>query len=296
MENQDYLEGVGAALVTPFDDKDNIDYESLKKLIKHVSKGKVSYLVIHGTTGEAATTSLEEKKIIVKKVIEANERKLPIILGIGGNNTKEVIKQFNNFNLDEIEAILSICPYYNKPSQEGIYQHYYKLSEESPKPIIIYNVPSRTGVNINADTTLRLSQLPNIIGIKESSGDLSQCMKIIKYKTKDFKLISGNDMDTIPIMSIGGCGVISVLANALPLHMSKVVKYCNENNYEKARKYAFDLLEIDYLMYEEGNPIGIKQLLELMWLSKAYVRKPLYQASFSLKNKINEALSSISII
>lgn len=287
------FEGVGVALVTPFDKDDNIDYESLKKLVKHVISGKVSYLVVHGTTGEAATTTFEEKKQILEKVIKLNSNNLPIVVGIGGNDTKNIIKQIKNYNLEKIDAILSISPYYNKPSQEGIYQHYSKLAEASSIPIIIYNVPGRTGTNITAETTLRLSQIPNIIGIKESSGNMIQCMKILKYKPKNFMVISGNDLDTIPIISLGGIGVISVLANALPLHMSKIVKYSLNNDFKKARKYANDLIELDSLMYTESNPVGIKQLLELMWICKPFVRLPLNKSSEILKEQINEVINKI---
>ncbi|MCP3660746.1 MAG: 4-hydroxy-tetrahydrodipicolinate synthase [Bacteroidetes bacterium] len=289
-----FLNGVGVALVTPFDEKNNIDFQSLKQLIIHVTKGKASYLVVHGTTGESATTSIQEKNKILNYVIENNKDNLPIVLGLGGNNTIDLTEKVKKFDLQKVDAILSICPYYNKPTQKGIYNHYKIISEKFGKPIIIYNVPSRTGVNINAETTLKLSELPNIIGIKESSGNLSQCMMISKYKPKDFKLIAGNDIDLLPILAIGGSGIISVLANAFPLHFHEIIKNFNQKNLEKAKKYAFDLLNIDSLIYTEGNPVGVKQLLELMWISKSFVRLPLFKASKHLKEKIDSELKAFS--
>ncbi len=319
------LYGVGVALVTPFNSKNtssvneinkknvvydtasldfrnnfkhneyNIDFDSLKKVILHIVKGGASYIVVHGTTGESTTTSIDEKKKVLIFVQEqiSKYKDISIVLGVGGNNTKEIIKTLKQYDLTNVEAILSVCPYYNKPTQNGIYEHYACIADESIVPIILYNVPSRTGVNINVDTVLKLAGHSNVIGIKESCGDIDQYAKIAKYKPKDFLLISGNDIDTMSIMSLGGCGVISVLGNAFPKHMLDIVESCFNNEYNKAKKSLFDILELNDLLYKEGNPVGIKQLLELMWLTKPYVRLPLVQAAEKSKYALDEALRDI---
>jgi 4-hydroxy-tetrahydrodipicolinate synthase len=278
--------GTGVALVTPFDENNTVDFKALKKLLSHTAKG-VDYFVVMGTTGESATLSKEEKKRILKFVIESNSKKLPIVYGIGGNNTQSVIEEIKNTDLSKVDALLSVSPYYNKPSQEGICQHFLALAKASPVPIILYNVPGRTASNMTAQTTLRLAKNKNIIGIKEASGNMEQCMAIAKSKPSDFLLISGDDMLTLPIYSIGGEGIISVLANAYPVVFKKIKEHAFAGHFKKAQTEAFKLLEINGPMYEEGNPVGLKYLLKLLSIGNAKVRLPLVAASPALQKKID---------
>lgn len=282
------LYGTGVALVTPFDSTGAIDYKSLKKLLTHTAKG-VDYYVVMGTTGESVTVSSAEKQEVLNFVKKNNTAKLPIVYGIGGNNTQAVLDTIRSTDLKDVDAILSVSPYYNKPSQEGIYQHFKTIADASPLPIILYNVPGRTSSNLTAETTLRLSAHKNIIGIKEASGNLEQCMRIAKSMPKDFLLISGDDLLTVPLYAIGGKGVISVLANALPIPFKKMKAFAFAGNYTKASQYQFSLLEINGPMYEESNPVGIKQLLSELGVCGNHVRLPLIPASEGLKKKITKA-------
>lgn len=288
------LYGTGVALVTPFDSTGAIDYKTLKKLLTHTAKG-VDYYVVMGTTGESVTVSSAEKQEVLNFVKKNNTAKLPIVYGIGGNNTQAVLDTIRSTDLKGVDAILSVSPYYNKPSQEGIYQHFKAIADASPLPIILYNVPGRTASNLTAETTLRLAAHKNIIGIKEASGNLEQCMRIAKSMPKDFLLISGDDLLTVPLYAIGGKGVISVLANALPIPFKKMKEFAFAGNYAKASQYQFSLLEINGPMYEESNPVGIKQLLSELGVCGNHVRLPLIPASEGLKKKISQALRQSSI-
>lgn len=279
------LHGTGVALVTPFDNQGGIDFLALKKLLRHTSKG-VDYYVVMGTTGESATLSKEEKKEVLQFVIANNIKKLPIVYGIGGNHTQGVVDEIRSTNLTSVDALLSVSPYYNKPSQEGIYQHFVAVANASPIPIILYNVPGRTASNLTAETTLRLAKHKNIIGIKEASGSMEQCMKIAKEKTVDFLLISGDDMLTLSLYAIGGEGVISVLANAYPVTFKKIKEYMRTGKLNRAQQEQFKLLEINAPMYEEGNPVGLKHLLKTMNIGNGDVRLPLVAASSALQKKI----------
>ncbi len=279
------LQGTGVALVTPFLEDGSIDYKSLKKLLNHTAKG-VDYYVVMGTTGESATLSKDEKKEVLAFVLNNNSKKLPIVYGIGGNNTQQVLEEIQSTNFKGIDAVLSVSPYYNKPSQEGIYQHFKLVAEYSPVPVILYNVPGRTASNLSAETTLRLAQIKNIIGIKEASGNLEQCMKIAKEKPKDFMLISGDDLLTLPIYAVGGVGVISVLANAFPVSFRKMKDFAFKGDYTKAQKELFQLVDINAPMYEEGNPVGVKYLLSLMNICTPTVRMPLIMPSEGLRKRI----------
>jgi 4-hydroxy-tetrahydrodipicolinate synthase len=281
------LYGTGVALVTPFDEKGQVDFGSLQKLLTHTAKG-VDYYVVMGTTGESTTLSKVEKKKILSFVIENNSKKLPIVYGIGGNNTQEVIDTVGETDLTGVDAILSVSPCYNKPSQEGIYRHFKAVADKSQVPVILYNVPGRTASNLTSDTTLRLANHKNIIGIKEASGNLEQCMKIVKEKPKDFMLISGDDMLTVPLYSIGGVGVISVLANSFPVVFKKIKESSSRGDYAKAALEQFKLLEINGPMYEEGNPVGVKHVLKLMGICTNQVRLPLVSASKGLQKKIQK--------
>jgi 4-hydroxy-tetrahydrodipicolinate synthase len=284
--------GTGVALVTPFNESLEVDYKGLKKLLSHTSKA-VDYFVVMGTTGESVTVKDEEKNEILKFVIQNNSRKLPVVFGIGGNSTEHVITTIKQTDFNGVDGLLSVSPYYNKPSQEGIYQHFRTVADESPVPVILYNVPGRTGSNLTADTTLRLANHKNIAAIKEASGNLEQCMHIMKKKPKDFLLISGDDMHTVPLYSMGSKGVISVLANAFPGYFRKMKDYAFKNEFEKASREQFKILEINPLMYEEGNPVGVKYLLSRMGVCEGFTRLPMASASESLKSRISLVYQAI---
>lgn len=283
------LMGTGVALVTPMNEDGSIDFKGLKKLLSHTGKG-VDYYVVMGTTGEAAALNKSEKKAVLDFVLKNNKRNLPIVYGIGGNNTQNVLEEIIDTDLSGVTAILSVSPYYNKPSQEGIYHHFMAVANVSPVPVILYNVPGRTSSNLTADTTLRLAQLKNIIGIKEASGNLEQCMKIAKEKPKDFMLISGDDLLTLALYAIGSAGVISVLANAYPVVFRKIRENFMAGKLAQAQQAQFSLLDINSPMYEEGNPVGVKYLLSLLGVCQPYVRLPLLTASQNLKKKIEGRL------
>ncbi|PGH39256.1 MAG: 4-hydroxy-tetrahydrodipicolinate synthase [Candidatus Nephrothrix sp. EaCA] len=278
------LFGTGAALVTPFHENGEIDFESLKKLLSHASS--LNYWVVMGTTGESATLSKDEKKQVLETVAANNPRKLPLVYGVGGNNTKAVADEIKSLSLAGVDAILSVSPYYNKPSQEGIYQHYKAIADASPVPVILYNVPARTSSNISAETALRLAEHQNIIGVKEASGNMEQCMKIACHKPADFMLISGEDTFTLALYAMGGAGVISVLANAYPETFQKIYEAVQRNDWQQARAAQFSLLAVNPYIYEEGNPVGLKYLLSLMNVCKPAVRLPMTEASAALQAKI----------
>jgi len=282
------LYGTGVALVTPLDESGNIDFASLKKVLVHTAKG-VDYFVVMGTTGESATMSREEKQKVLAFVLNNNPRKLPIVYGIGGNNTVSVVEEIHQTDLSRVDAILSVSPYYNKPSQEGIFRHFSVLANASPVPIILYNVPGRTSSNLTAATILRLAKSKKIIGVKEASGNLEQCMKIAKDKPTAFMLISGDDLLTLPLYAIGSVGVISVLANAFPVVFKRMKEFALAGQYTKAQTELFKLVDINGPMYEEGNPAGVKQLLNQMGICGPHVRLPLAETSATLTAKIKSA-------
>ena len=279
------LQGTGVALVTPFDKNLKVDYKSLKRLLKHTAKG-VDYYVVMGTTGESATVTAEEKKEVLAFVKSNNESRLPIVYGIGGNNTEEIIRAVRETNFKGVDAILSVSPYYNKPSQEGIYQHFKAIADACPVPVILYNVPGRTSSNLTSETTLKLAQHTNIAGIKEASGNLEQCMKIARDMPKDFLLISGDDMLSVALYAVGGKGVISVLANAYPVVFKKIKEFAFSGEFGRASRELFKLLDINGPMYEESNPVGLKSLLSQMKICSESVRLPLVPASVALSRKI----------
>ncbi len=288
------LRGTGVALVTPFHKDLSIDWQGLEKLLAHTAKG-VDYYVVLGTTGESATLSKEEKLAILSFIKENNKAQLPIVYGIGGNDTNAVLEQIASTDLSGVDALLSVSPCYNKPSQEGIFRHYKAIADKSPLPVILYNVPGRTSSNIAAETTLRLANHDNIVGIKEASGNFEQCMTIVKNKPEDFMMISGDDLLTVPLMSIGGIGVISVMANALPEVFQDMVKYAEKADFATASQAAFKILTMNPLMYLESNPVGVKCLLEELDVCQGWVRLPLVEASSSLKAKIVEAYKELNL-
>ena len=287
------LYGTGVALVTPFTENGDVDFPALKKILRHTARG-VDYWVVMGTTGESATCSKDEKKEILNFVRKNNPKALPIVYGIGGNNTPAVLDEIDSTSFAGVAALLSVSPYYNKPSQEGIYQHFQAVAEFSPVPVILYNVPGRTSSNLTAETTLRLAEHPNIIGIKEASGNLEQCMKISAAKPRPFMIISGDDMLTVPMYAIGGVGVISVLANAFPVIFKKMTDHAAAGNFPRASQELFKLMDINGLMYEEGNPAGIKYLLSLMGLCEPNFRLPVVAPSEALQKKIQMAFGKIN--
>lgn len=278
--------GTGVALVTPFNEHLEVDYKALKKLLNHTARGGVDYYVVMGTTGESVTVTEQEKKSVLDFVKRNNPRKLPIVFGIGGNNTQHAIDCIKDTDFSGVDGLLSVSPYYNKPSQEGICQHFLAIADSAPVPLILYNIPGRTSSNMLAETTIRLASHKNIAAIKEASGNLEQCMRIIAGKPKDFILLSGDDMLSLPLYSIGSKGVISVLANALPGIFSRMKKYVLANQYDKASKEQFKLLDINPPMYEEGNPVGVKQLLAEMGICRNFTRLPMATASEKLQKKI----------
>uniref|UniRef100_UPI0040485AD4 4-hydroxy-tetrahydrodipicolinate synthase n=1 Tax=Algoriphagus sp. TaxID=1872435 RepID=UPI0040485AD4 len=280
------FKGTGVALVTPLLENQEIDFESLKHLIDHVIQGGVDYLVALGTTGESATLTKLEKAKVLKACVQYNNGRVPLMVGIGGNATQKLVEEIEETDFEGISGILSVSPYYNKPTQEGIIAHYRSLAEVSPLPLLLYNIPGRTMSNITAETTLTLSQHPTIIGIKEASGNLEQCLQIALAKPKDFLLLSGDDLLTKPIQSLGGTGVISVLANALPATFKQIL----EGDTASSLSATHSLVELNSLMYQEGNPVGIKNLLfHLGILQTDQVRLPLLRASQSLSEKIRMA-------
>jgi 4-hydroxy-tetrahydrodipicolinate synthase len=286
------LYGTGVALVTPFTEDLEVDFKGLKKLLNHTAKG-ADYYVVMGTTGESPTVDSDEKKAILDFVKKNNPKGLPIVYGIGGNSTQSIIEEIKETDLSGVAALLSVSPYYSKPSQEGIYQHFKALARASRIPVMLYNIPGRTSSNITAETTLKLAATKNIIGIKEASGLMEQCMKIAKYAPDHFFVTSGDDMLTVPLYSVGAKGVISVLANAYPQIFKKIKEHVLAGNYNKAKDEQFKLLDINGLMYEEGNPIGIKQVLANMGICHPYVRLPHAPASDNLKKKITSLQQKI---
>lgn len=286
--------GTGVAIVTPFNSNGTVDHDSLEKLTEHLIQGGVEYLVVLGTTGESVTLTSEEKLDVVKTVTDTCKSRIPVVLGIGGNNTAEVIKGFGKFDLAPISAILSVSPYYNKPSQEGIYRHYEAVSKASPLPVILYNVPGRTGSNVLPETTLRLANaFENIVAVKEASGNLEQCMRIIKNKPESFTVISGDDNLTLPMIAAGAKGVISVVANAYPKIFSDMVRAMLKNDLQTARELHYTVFEFTELLFADGNPGGIKAALELLGICKNELRLPLVPVKQELYTKLAAAVKSI---
>ncbi len=278
--------GVAPALVTPMLQERSIDWTALSALINHVSEGGVDYLVVQGTTGESATTTSDEKKKIIETIKESNANHLPIVYGIGGNDTESLITQINNTSFKGIDAILSVSPYYNKPSSRGVIEHFNAIADACPVPVILYNIPGRTGINLSPETVLQLAEHPNIIGIKEASCIIEQCIEIAFNKPKDFLLISGDDVQAVPIISIGGVGVMSVIANALPNKFSEMIHAALKGDFVSAQKILGHFLAIDSYLYEEGNPVGVKLILEHLGLMESQVRRPLASGSDELRIKL----------
>ena len=291
----DKLSGTGVAIITPFKKDGEVDFDSLGNLIDFIIGNGVEYIVSLGTTGETPTLSIKEQKEVVEFTSKKISNRVPLVLGIGGNNTKEIINHFADFNLENITAILSSSPNYNKPSQEGIFQHYKAISEASPLPVILYNVPGRTGSNITADTTLRLAnECEKIQGIKEASGNMIQCMHILKSKPEDFLFVSGDDHISLPLVACGSKGVISVIANAFPKDFSNMIRFALKSDYENAQKLHYKLLPAYDLLFIENNPAGVKSFLSELNLIENVLRLPLVPLSATNRQKVKDFLVSVS--
>ncbi|MHA4742116.1 4-hydroxy-tetrahydrodipicolinate synthase [Dyadobacter sp. MSC1_007] len=282
--------GVGAALITPFDEQNEIDYPGLKRLIDLVTEGGTDFLVVQGTTGESPTVSSKEKRDILAFTIQNNTKSLPVVYGIGGNDTKSVLDTIEETDFNGVDAILSVCPYYNKPTQEGIIAHFTAIADASPVPVLLYNVPGRTVVNVKADTIVKLAEHPNIIGIKDAGGSIEQSMELAARVPEDFLLLSGDDNLVTTMVSVGWHGVISVIANAFPKEFHDLTWHALEGRFKEAAKLQLAFLEFDTLLYIESNPVGIKKCLEIKGICSADVRLPLLKASKELGEKLEKAM------
>lgn len=288
------FKGTGVALVTPFRKEGEVDFNALQKLVEFQIENGVNYLVVQGTTGESVTLTDEEKVSVLEYIIDVTKNRVPIVLGVGGNNTSNVVQQIKKFSSYRIDAYLSVSPYYNKPSQAGIVAHYGQIAQATDKPIILYNVPGRTGSNMTAETTLTLANTyANIIAVKEASGNLEQIMEIIKNKPSDFLVISGDDALTLPHIACGGDGVISVVANAFPKRFSSMVDYALKGYLEKAKPLHYELFPIIQQLFADGNPGGIKYVLKLISIGEDHVRLPLVNINDEVAKKLYELVAAI---
>lgn len=290
------LRGVGVAFITPFKEDESVDYEALIRLVDYQIQNNTDYLVVLGTTAETATLTEEEKTKIVETVINRVNGRIPIVLGVGGNNTRAVVDHLKNDNFEGIDAILSVVPYYNKPSQEGIYQHYKAIAEASKLPVILYNVPGRTAVNMTAETTLRLAnEFSNIVAIKEASGDMAQMDDIIKRKPDNFDVISGDDGITFPLITLGAIGVISVIGNAFPKEFSRMTRLALEGDYQSALTIHHSFSELFKLLFIDGNPAGVKSMLHMMGYIENKLRLPLVPTRITTFEQIRLVLNELNI-
>jgi 4-hydroxy-tetrahydrodipicolinate synthase len=290
-----FMRGTGVALVTPFNDDNSVDFESLTNLVEYVIKGGVEYLVVMGTTGESVVLNDDEKQQVLKHIISVNRDRLPIALGIGGNNTSQVYESLRKQDFTGVSALLSVCPYYNKPNQKGLYAHFEQIARVCPIPIILYNVPGRTGSWLSPDTTIELARnFKNIVATKEASGQFEGIMKIVADKPDDFIIVSGDDSITLPLISIGVEGVISVVGNAAPKKMSEMVRSALQGDYSKARSLHYSLLPLIDLIFQEGNPAGVKAGLNSIGILKNNIRLPLTPVSDKLYKDIQESMKEVS--
>lgn len=286
--------GTGVAIITPFKADYSVDYAALERVTEHCIKGKVNYIVVLGTTGESVTLTKSEKLEVISTVVKATSKRVPVVVGIGGNNTMDVLDGLKSTNLSNIDGILSVVPYYNKPNQQGLYEHYKAIAQASTLPVIMYNVPGRTGVNMNADTTIKLAtEFKNLVAVKEASGNMTQIMEILRDKPECFSVISGDDALTLPLISLGASGVISVVANALPSDFSTMVEEALGGNYQLAKKIHFSILEMIGALFTEGSPAGVKAVMHQMKLVENVVRLPLTPVSDKHYQKLQSLLSKL---
>ena len=290
------LKGMGVALITPFKEDESVDYEALGKLVDYQLQNGTDYLVVLGTTAETPTLTEEEKQNIIQLVVSKVNGRIPIVLGVGGNCTRAIVEKLKKDNFDGIDAILSVVPYYNKPSQEGIYQHYKTISEATSLPIVLYNVPGRTGVNMTAETTLRIARdCKNVVAIKEASGNITQMDDIIKNKPENFDVISGDDGITFPLITLGAVGVISVIGNAFPREFSRMVRLGLAGDYDNARTIHHSFTELFNLLFVDGNPAGVKSMLNAMGYVENKLRLPLVPTRITTFEKIRDVLRQLNI-
>jgi len=295
MKDVKKFRGTGVAIVTPFKNDSSIDFAALGRVVNHVINGGVNYIVVMGTTGESVTLTKDEKKAIISYVAEVTAERVPLVVGIGGNSTQEVINCVRQTNLEGIDGILSVAPYYNKPNQRGLFQHFKAIATCSPVPVIMYNVPGRTCSNITSDTCIELAhECENIVAVKEASGDMAQIMRIINGKPDNFSVISGDDMMTIPIIACGGSGIISVLANVYPAATSELVSNALKNNYKAARELQFRYLEMIELLFIDGNPSGVKAILNIMNICQNNLRLPLVPVNRTIYTRIQKAIEELN--
>lgn len=286
--------GTGVAIITPFKNDFSVDFPALERVVEHVIKGQVNYIVVLGTTGESVTLNKKEKIEVIDTVVKTTAKRVPIVVGIGGNNTADVVEGLKTVNLNGADGILSVVPYYNKPNQTGLYEHYKAVSQASPLPVILYNVPGRTGINMNADTTIKLArEFQNLVAIKEASGNMQQIMEILRDKPEGFSVISGDDALTLPMVALGATGVISVVANALPMDFSTMVREAIDGNYQLARKIHFSYLEVIAALFTEGNPAGVKAVMHGLKLIENVVRLPLTPVSDKHYQKLQELATKL---
>ncbi len=290
------LTGMGVALITPFKDDDSVDYDALARLVEHLLKNQADYIVVCGTTAETPTLTNEERDEVTRFVINCVAGRCPIVLGVGGNNTRAVTERLMYEDFTGVDAILSVTPYYNKPSQEGIYQHYAAIAKASPVPVVLYNVPGRTGVNMTAETTIRLARdFANICAVKEASGNFTQIDDIIKNKPADFMVISGDDGITFPLITLGAVGVISVIGNAFPREFGRMVRLALAGDYDNARLIHHHFTELFQLLFVEGNPAGVKSMLAVMGFIKNRLRLPLVPNTIKTYEKIRRVLDELNV-
>ena len=288
------FKGTGVAVITPFKNDLSIDFSAMGKIVEHLISGGVNYIVVLGTTGEAPTLSKDEKSALTSFTVETVSGRVPVVLGIGGNNTTEIVSTIREYDLEGIDAILSVAPYYNKPCQKGLYHHFRQISMASPVPVILYNVPSRTASTIEPETCIQLARdCQNIIGVKECSGSIENVLKIIRDKPEDFLVIAGNDMEILPFAAAGGAGVISVLANAFPAECSEMVSQALRGNMKISREMQLRYLELTAILFAEGNPGGIKAIMTNLNLCQNYLRLPLMPVSRSLQGRIARAMEAV---
>ena len=288
------LIGTGVALVTPFKKDLTVDVEALKRIVNYQIDNQIEYLVVLGTTAENVTLNAEEKELVIKTVIEVNANRIPMVLGVGGSNTAQVVKELQTRDLSAFVAVLSVSPYYNKPTQEGIYQHFKEISEASPKPIILYNVPARTGSNMLPSTVIRLANdFKNIVAIKEAAGDMVQAMQLIQNKPKDFLVISGDDMIALPIVLAGGSGVISVIGEGIPKQFSEMIRLGLKSKVQEAYEIHYRVANGIDLIFEQGNPAGIKEIFRYLGLSENTVRLPLVNVDANLAARMEKFMKEL---
>lgn len=291
------LIGTGVAFATPFKQDLSIDTEALTNIVNFSIDGGVEYIVVLGTTAENATMNFDERELVLKTITDTNNERLPIVLGVGGNNTAEVVEELKKRDFSKIEAILSIAPFYNKPTQEGIYQHFKAIAEASPVPVILYNVPSRTGCNIQPATVIRLANdFKNIVAVKEAAGDMIQALQLLKDKPKDFMILSGDDMIALPMVLAGGAGVISVIGQGFPKEFSEMIRLGLNRKVDAAFKIHYELTEIIEMIFEQGNPTGIKKVIHSLGLCENVMRLPLVKTDETLSNKIDAMVKKLNTL